>query len=77
MNKLTKDELRIVCWLVSEYKYDIYEAYKGNDRQGIIKCMEILEERLIKLSFDKRRVGRKTLNSFNDCLNRFIKNTLQ
>jgi hypothetical protein len=76
MKKLSKDELKIVWWLVSEYKYDIYEAYKGNDRKGIIKAMDILEERLLELSYDKRREGRKSFNHFNDCLNRFIKKSL-
>lgn len=72
MKKLSKDELKIVWWLVSEYKYDIYEAYKGNDRKGIIKAMDILEERLLELSYDKRR----EFTHFSDCLNRFIKKSL-
>jgi hypothetical protein len=73
MKKLSKDEFKIVWWLVYEYKYNIYEAYKGDDRKGIIKAMNILEERLLDLSWDKRREGRKSFNHFNDCLNRFIK----
>jgi hypothetical protein len=76
MNKLSKDELKIVWWLVYEYKYDIYIAYKGDDRKGIIKAMDILEEKLLNLSWDKRRKGRKSLNHFSDCLNRFIKKSI-
>jgi hypothetical protein len=77
MKKLSKDELKIIWWLVSEYKYDIYEAYKGDDRKGIIKAMDILEERLLELSWDKRREGRKSFNHFSDCLNRFIKKSIK
>jgi len=72
MKKLNKDEFKVVWWLVSEYKYDIYDAYNGVDRKDIIKVMDIIEERLLDLSCDKRREGRKSINTFCDCLDRLV-----
>jgi len=73
MKKLNKDELKVVWWLVSEYKYDIYNYYNGVERKDIIKVMDIIEERLLDLSWDKRREGRKSINTFCDCLDRLVK----
>jgi len=73
MKKLNKDEFKVIWWLVSEYKYDIYDDYNGDDRKDIIKVMDIIEERLLDLSWDKRREGRKSINNFSDCLNRLVK----
>jgi len=72
MKKLSKDELKVVWWLVSQHKYDIYDAYKGDDRKGIIKVMDMIEEQLLSLSWDKRREGSKSFNHFSDCLNRLV-----
>jgi len=72
MKKLSKDELKVVWWLVSQYKYDIYDAYKGDDRKGIIKVMDMIEEQLLSLSWDKRREDKKSFNHFSDCLNRLV-----
>ena len=72
MKKLNKDEFRVIWWLVSEYKYDIYDAYNGVEKKDIIKVMDIIEERLLYLSLDKRREGRKSFNHFSDCLNRLV-----
>jgi len=73
MKKLNKDEFRVIWWLVSEYKYDIYDAYNGVEKKDIIKVMDIIEERLLYLSLDKRREGRKSINTFCDCLDRIVK----
>lgn len=73
--KLTKDEAAILYQALYEQKYDLNE--KVVDYAVILGISSMaafldLEKRLLNFSKDNRRVGRKSLNSFDDILKRFV-----
>lgn len=68
--KITKDEARVLADAMRIYKYEnitlsfsLYETFTN------------LEDKLQNYSEDKRRIGRKSQNYFNDCLRRLSKKT--
>ena len=73
--KLTKDEAAILCQALYEQKYELNERivdYAKSLGISSFSKFEDLEKKLSDFSRDKRRTGRKSLNSFNDILKRFI-----
>jgi hypothetical protein len=73
--KLTKDEAAILCQALYEQKYELNERvvdYAKSLGVSSMAAFEDLEKRLSDFSNDKRRTGRKSLNSFNDILKRFV-----
>ncbi len=73
--KLTKDEAAILYQALYEQKYELNEKVSDYAKSIGISSMaafEDLERRLSNFSNDKRRVGRMSLNSFNDILKRFV-----
>lgn len=66
--KLTKDEARILAYMVREQKFEMKESIV------IPKLMDKLihlEKRLFAAGEDSRRNGRTSMDSFTDCLKRF------
>lgn len=73
--KITKDEAAILYQALYEQKYDLNEKVVDYAVSLGISSMASfldLEKRLLNFSKDKRRVGRKSLNSFDDILKRFV-----
>lgn len=73
--KLTKDEAAILCQALYEQKYELNERvvdYAKSLGISSMSAFEDLEKRLSDFSNDKRRNGRKSLNTFNDILKRFV-----
>ena len=73
--KLTKDEAAILCQALYEQKYELNERvvdYAKSLGISSMSAFEDLEKRLSDFSNDKRRTGRKSLNTFNDILKRFV-----
>lgn len=73
--KLTKDEAAILCQALYEQKYQLNERvvdYAKSLGISSMSAFEDLEKRLSDFSNDKRRTGRKSLNTFNDILKRFV-----
>lgn len=73
--KITKDEAAILCQALYEQKYELNERvvdYAKSLGVSSMSAFEDLEKRLSDFSNDKRRTGRKSLNTFNDILKRFV-----
>lgn len=70
--KLTKDEARILADLVYEGKHKMARNYYGKYREALFEALNKLEEKLNIAGEDKRRKGRKSMNDFTDCQDRFI-----
>ena len=73
--KITKDEAAILYQALYEQKYDLNEKVVDYAVSLGISSMAAfldLEKRLLNFSKDKRRFGRKSLNSFDDILKRFV-----
>lgn len=69
---ITKDEARILSELLRDGKYDLSRSATKHTSNETIKALEQLEERLHQTGKDLRRNGRKSDNSFTDCMNRFV-----
>ncbi len=70
--KLTKDEARILSEALKAGKYDLLNCGTKFDPNTTVKALTKLEERLAVAGRDERRFGRKSLNSFHNCMNRFV-----
>jgi hypothetical protein len=73
--KLTKDEARILAGALCDTKYDFVDRI-AEDKSDAVKKMQplmLLECRLDAFGKDKRRVGRRSHDGFNDVLKRFCK----
>ncbi|MBE0663769.1 MAG: hypothetical protein IH597_15040 [Bacteroidales bacterium] len=70
---ITKDEARILAAALDEAMYDFTERISDNKEEANknITALISLKERLEVFSYDERRRGRRSMNSFTDTLNRF------
>ena len=69
---LTKEEAWILCTVLRTGKYELLNSGTKFDPNTTVKALTELEERLAIASIDERRFGRKSLNSFHNCMNRFV-----
>ncbi|OWY19876.1 hypothetical protein C7N43_25290 [Sphingobacteriales bacterium UPWRP_1] len=69
---ITKDEARILFFALEEIKHEYAEkiAANKNEQREALTAFEALANKLQTFSNDKRRTGRKSLNSFADTLKR-------
>jgi hypothetical protein len=74
--KLTKDEARILSEALRAGKYDLLESGTQFDPNTTVKALTKLEERLAIAGRDERRFGRKSMNDFHNCINRFVSKEL-
>jgi len=74
--KLTKDEARILSEALRAGKYDLLESGTKFDPNTTVKALTKLEERLVIAGRDERRFGRKSMNDFHNCINRFVSKEL-
>jgi hypothetical protein len=70
--KITKDEARILSQALKEGKYTMLECSTKFNPNTTVTALTKLEERLAVAGKDERRLGRKSFNDFNDCMNRFV-----
>ena len=70
---ITKDEARILAAALDEAMYDFTERISDNKEEANknITALISLKERLEVFSYDERRRGRRSMNSFTDTLKRF------
>ena len=69
---ITKDEARILSELITDGKYDLSRSGTKHTGGETIQALEQLEKKLQQAGKDLRRNGRKSDNSFTDCMNRFV-----
>lgn len=69
---ITKDEARILSELLTDGKYDLSRLATKHNGIETIGALTELEKRLHSVGKDLRRNGRKSHNSFTDCMNRFV-----
>jgi hypothetical protein len=75
MANLTKDEIAIFHFLLSEHKYTIYQkctTHQPNFRMDLANAMESLEAKCLVISKDNRRQGRTSMNTLFDVVKRLI-----
>ena len=70
---ITKDEARILADALDEAMYNYTDKMSNNKEEANknIKAFISLKERLEVFSYDERRRGRTSMNSFTDTLKRF------
>lgn len=70
--KLTKDEARILFMALQDFNSAFYiKDLPDLRRSEIWNKLQELSARLNKQSKDNRRIGRKSQDSFTDCLKRY------
>lgn len=68
---ITKDEARILCAALENSRYELcHHTTKGSNKAG--HALENLLDRLSVAHRDNRRNGRTSMNSFVDCMDRFV-----
>lgn len=75
--KLTKDEARILSEALREGKYNLLNCGTKFNPNTTVKALTKLEERLATAGKDERRFGRKSMNDFHNCMNRFVAKELK
>ena len=70
--KLTKDEAKILLLALEKSEYDFIADIEKIKAQKILTELEKLKNYMQINSIDKRRLGRKSHNSFNDILTRYV-----
>lgn len=72
--ELTKDDARILSLALEIAKYDNTFSYvNGVDRKLVISKLNNLQTKLSEEGKDKRRNGRTSEDTFQDCIRRFVK----
>jgi len=66
--RITKDEARILAAAMEEAKYELATL-----SFNFYEKLEELQNKLREFGTDQRRTGRTSMDSFDDCIRRFIK----
>lgn len=71
--RLSKDESRILADILDNVDIrGMYVTFSYERTKEISRAIDHLKNKLEQNSKDHRRVGRKSMNDFNDCMNRFL-----
>ena len=73
--KINKDEARILSAAFETEKYRFIEmiSVSKEDANAKMKALNSFQKRIDDYSADRRRVGRRSQNSFTDTLKRYCK----
>ena len=71
---ISKDEARILADALDDYKHTLAnDADSKEEALKIITAFDHLKMKLHRSSGDMRRIGRRSQDSYSDCVKRFVK----